>query len=450
MRYIGRYRIQGLLGKGGMATVYKVEMPVTDKVVALKLMTPPSLLVDIMGEEELKHLFISEAVTMTGLHHPNIADVWDVDEHDGKPFFIMEFYCNNLGLFIGETFRVEERSRVLEVEKVFHYGRQVLEGLACLHQAGIIHRDIKPYNILITDQDTVKIADFGMSKLHGDPFPGPGNLKVGSPFYAAPEQEQNPDDVDERADLYSTGVMLYRMLTGELPDHHAAGGNKSITILDEEWHDFLRVAVAKNPAERFQSAGDMLHNLMELEKRWHEKKENVCRFYVPPENETTGDPDERNILRSEAAKIKPSKARNYFGLDNLWRPLARFTNDFETREGGIVVDHTTKLIWQQAGTPYHVTWEQAHHYIDRLNNDSFAGRQNWRLPTVNELTSLLTVKMDIGDYCIDPIFDSSKKWLWSADRRSYVAAWYVSMDMGFVAWQDFSCYNYLRAVCTAK
>ncbi len=98
----------GILGRGGMSTVYKVAMPYTGKIVALKLMTPPELLVDLLGLAELKGLFLAEATTMAQLNHPHIADVWDVDEHRGMPFFIMEYFCNNLGTMIGEDDKAEK------------------------------------------------------------------------------------------------------------------------------------------------------------------------------------------------------------------------------------------------------------------------------------------------------------------------------------------------------
>jgi serine/threonine-protein kinase len=97
-----------------------------------------------------------------------------------------------------------------------------------------------------------------------------------------------------------------------------------------------------------------------------------------------------------------------------------------------------------------MTWHEAHGYVEQLNRAHFAGRTDWKLPTISELMSLLTDVPRAGDLCIEPIFDRRERWLWSSDRRSFVAAWYVSIDLGYVAWQDFSCYYYVRAVCWHK
>ncbi|MGD8960215.1 MAG: serine/threonine-protein kinase, partial [Desulfobacteraceae bacterium] len=205
MRTIGKYRIRGLLGRGGMSRVYRVEIPTIQKVVALKRLEPDPVLVDLMGVEKIRRLFVSEAVTMARLRHPNIVAVWDFDESEGVPYYLMEHYSHNLGEMIGETYIVERPSRAIPVDKALHYLRGLLNGLACLHYAGIVHRDIKPFNILVTEQDTAKICDFGLSKLRGETFAGPKQLKVGSPWYAAPEQEADPNAAGFCADVFAVG-----------------------------------------------------------------------------------------------------------------------------------------------------------------------------------------------------------------------------------------------------
>ena len=218
MKHIGKYRIRGLLGRGRMGKIFKVEHPLIGKIFALKLLDPDPLLVSLMGRDKITAMFRTEAVTIAGLRHPNIVEILDYDESGDKPFFLMEYYVNNLGIMIGESFRTEQASRIIKIEKTIRYMSQTLDALNCMHQAGIIHRDIKPHNLLLTDFDTVKVCDFGLSKLRGEEYGGPSSLKLGSAWYAPPEQEEDPDSVNVSADLYAVGITIYRMLTGVLPE----------------------------------------------------------------------------------------------------------------------------------------------------------------------------------------------------------------------------------------
>lgn len=450
---IGRYEVCGMLGRGGMSRVYKVKVPVIGKIAALKLLSPDPLLAKLMDTGKLRELFISEAVIMAGLRHANIVDVWDFDEADGKLFYVMDYYCNNLGTMIGETYRTEQSSRVIRLDKAIHYTRQILVGLARLHHAGIIHRDIKPFNILVTEQDTVKISDFGLSKLRGESFEGPRNLNVGSPYYAAPEQEKNPDDVDFSADIYPVGVMLYRMLTGELPPDDRTLMKMPSHFnpdLDENWDQLIINALNMDRFQRFSGAMEMMEDLEYLSDLWQRKKEKVCNISVPDhftESGANASETVSRVRRFESVKVCPSHAQNIFGLDDLWRPLQYTGIDLIDHQDGTVTDKTTGLIWQQSGCPYPLTWHEAKKYIDKLNEDRFAGRQSWKFPTINELMSLLTQTPHGEDFCIQPLFDQTQKWLWSCDLRSFMAAWYVSVELGFVAWHDFTGYYYVRGVC---
>jgi serine/threonine-protein kinase len=446
MKRIGKYEISGLLGKGGMGTVYKARVPVIGKIVALKLLSPHPNLLELLGKEEIRRSFVTEAMTMASLRHPHIVAVWDFHDSDDLTFFVMEYYCNNLGLMIGETYRIEGPSRVLSVDKAIHYTRQILVGLSRLHQAEIIHRDIKPYNILITDEDSIKISDFGLSKLRGETFRGPPNLRVGSAYYAAPEQEEDPDQVDAGADIYPVGVMLYRMLTGALPIEPFKRLSQSNPDLDPNWDGFIDKAIAAERDKRFVSVKDMLNSLDELNLAWEEKKEKVCRMpQIVTPTKMRGQKTKKK-LRAQGVRVAPREARKVFEVDQLWRPIEYMANDLQLNSEGIVTDRSTSLVWQQAGSDHPVSWYEAHKYIEQLNQVRFAGHANWRLPTVNELISLVTEVPRAVDLCIEPIFDQDKRWLWSSDRRSFVAAWYVSLDLGYVSWQDFTCYYFVRAV----
>jgi serine/threonine protein kinase len=445
VRKIGKYAIRGLLGRGGMAKVFKVEIPVIGKIVALKLLAPNPHLNRLLGLEAIRHLFVSEAVTMAHLRHPCIASILDFGEHNGQPFYTMEYLFNNLGRMIGESSHTETPSRIIGVDKAIAYCLQTLSGLARLHHEGIIHRDIKPFNLLITDQDTVKICDFGLSKLHGETFSGPPTLKLGSPWYAPAEQESNPDRVDATADLYAVGITCYRMLTGSFPQHTGKPASAINSDLDAPWDRFLQQATAPAAKDRFASARQMSSALQDLAAAWEVKREQTCR--MPPVAKAGFHDANVNRLRRQPVKVSTGKAPETFRTDGLFRPRTYLKNDFVVEARGLILDRATGLRWQQAGSPYPVSWKQAHGLIADINRQGIYRRCHWRLPTVDELMSLLTPPPHGPDFCMEPVFDSMLKWLWSCDRRSFMAAWYVSVDMGYVASEDFSAQFFVKAVC---
>jgi serine/threonine-protein kinase len=455
MKTIGRYIVRGLLGRGGMSRVYRVSLPVIGGSMALKQLWPHPSLVDLMGMDAIREGFMAEAVTMARLRHPNVVAVHDFDEAEGRPFYVMEYFSNNLGELIGETYRTEARSRVLPIEKSLHYGRQILRGLARLHHDGIVHRDIKPYNLLITEEDRVKICDFGLSKLRKEPARAPSNLKVGSPFYAAPEQEAAPEAVGVQADIFSVGVVLYRMLTGRLP-HGDEGESQGPASrwnpdLDGAWNGFLERALAPDPTQRFESCAAMSLELEALKEAWAKKKEGICTLFSPT---ASGGGNAADMVknggppRSFAQKIPPRRAGEAFGIDALMRPLFFHGHRLEGLTPSLVRDCRTGLLWQHGGSAYPLTWTEARDHIEQLNRERFEGRTDWRLPTVPELLSIMSRPPQGTDHCLPPLFDPAQRWLWSADTSSYTAAWYVSMEMGFVARNDFSAPYFAKAVCS--
>lgn len=440
MQKIGRYHIIRKLGKGGMGAIYKAIIPVINKVVAIKLLDPFESMEMVMGPDTLKEIFTAEAMTMAAIKHPAVVDVWDFNEDaQGRPFFVMEYFPRNLGDMIGEDFRLENRSRMIRPDKVLHYGRQILSGLACLHHNAIIHRDVKPQNLLIGDDDQLKICDFGMALTATTSFSGPDTIQVGSPFYAAPEQIRDPDHVDGRADLYSTAVLLYRMLTGLLPGMAQFSLSAINPLYDQNWDIFFTKALHFNPAERFQEADDMQSGLEHLQVHWQEdvrrKKKSVAnrRTSCPPIS-----------LRKKPTNIWGGKARSFMGLNNRSQPLNYLENCLQAKGDSVVCDQATGLCWQQGGSRYPITHRGAQDYIDQLNREAVGGVKNWRLPTVDELLSLLN---DVIYQPLDELFDDSKMRLWSADRHGKRDAWHVDMAMAYAGWQDVFTRNFVKAVC---
>jgi serine/threonine protein kinase len=440
MDHIGRYQIIRKIGRGGMGFVFKAVDPVIEKVVAVKILHPFEALEDLLGLDKLKEIFTFEATIMTSLHHSNVVDVWDFDFDDqGRPYFIMEFFCNNLGKMIGETFDVLKKSRCIMPEKVLDYGRQLLEGLAFIHDNDVVHRDIKPYNIMITDEDKIRICDFGLALAKGISFSGPEMMKIGSPFYTAPEQNRNPAEVDGRADLYATGILLYRMLTGQLPSMQNFSLSMVNPLFDSSWDIFFAKAISLQPESRFQTATEMNEALQGLQLNWQKPSE---QKQIKNQKVSVS---EMKRLRTEPVNVCGKPAKKLFEVDELFQYIGKHNNLSSEKEGEVITDKSTGLKWQQKISQYDLSWPEAKSYINELNKKNYSSHNNWRLPTVDELFSLVSRKTEIRKTMHRA---PRKNWLWSIDSHGKRDAWFVNLEMGYADWQDMQCRNFVKAVCS--
>jgi len=467
MRSIGRYVILGLLGRGGMGAVYKAAMPCTGRVAALKLLRPSEDLAAAADFDALRRGFYREAQLMASIRHPGVAQVLDVDEDaSGCPFFVMEYYCNNLGAQLGESYRVEEPTRRLGVEQSLSVGRQLAGALARLHHEGILHRDVKPYNLMLADRpvdfapegllagqcygDEVKLIDFGLSRLRGEVEAGrPRGAVVGSPYYAAPEQEADPASADERADVFSAGVTLFRCLTGRLPQE-GAPASALRQGLDARFDAFFARCCHEDRAKRPASARALLTELDELAAHWRKLQAAACALPHDASEVEPVAPCVDGALRAEPQRQGLAGARERFGLDELWRPVSCQPDRFQDQGNGTVRDGRTGLLWERGGSPYALTHAGALAYAERLNAEEFAGRTGWRLPTVDELSTLLLPEPDLRQLCLAGAFAQAQRRLWSADRKSFMAAWYADAEHGFVWWQDVTCEFFARCVTSGR
>ena len=213
------YEVQAVLGKGGMGVVYRARDTRLNRPVALKLLSER-----YVANQELKQRFLREARAASAVNHPAIAQVYDVDEVDGKTFIAME-------LVEGKTVRELIEARELDLQGALEISIQVADGLAKAHESGIVHRDIKAENLMITKDGHAKILDFGLAKLldtgPGDSGEDPSEMEtvvnqtvagavMGTVAYMSPEQARGRQ-LDHRSDIFSMGIVLYEMVTGELP-----------------------------------------------------------------------------------------------------------------------------------------------------------------------------------------------------------------------------------------
>jgi eukaryotic-like serine/threonine-protein kinase len=258
----GKYRIVEEVGRGGMGVVYKAEDVVLKRPVALKFLPPH--LADAL---ELKERFLIEARAAAALSHPHICVIYEVGEDEGRPCLAMEYVE-------GETLRDRIRAGALEAADALALASQIAAGLEEAHGKGIVHRDIKSANIMITAKGQAKVMDFGLAKLQGGTSLTKSQTTLGTVVYMSPEQARG-EDVDGRTDIWSLGVVLYEMLTGELPfkgDHdqtviHAIlhrepkPPSKLRPGLPRGLDNVVLRAMAKKPAERYQTMEDLREDL---------------------------------------------------------------------------------------------------------------------------------------------------------------------------------------------
>ena len=188
-----------------MGVVYKAQDVRLERLVALKFLLP-----HLRPDEEEKVRFIREAKAASALDHPNIGTIHEIaDTDDGQMFIVMAYYE-------GETLKQKIERGPLPIKEALDYAVQVAEGLSKAHAAGIVHRDIKPVNVIVTDRGQVKIVDFGLAKVTEQTHLTKTGTTVGTVAYMSPEQARG-ERVDHRTDLWSLGVVLYEMLTGQRP-----------------------------------------------------------------------------------------------------------------------------------------------------------------------------------------------------------------------------------------
>jgi len=260
---ISHYEILEKLGQGGMGVVYKAHDTKLNRTVALKFLTP-----DLTVKPDAVDRFINEAQAASALDHPNICAIHEIGETDDGQMFICMAYC------AGVTVQEKLRDGALPKDAAINIAAQLADGLSAVHAAGIIHRDIKSSNIIITERDEVKIVDFGIAKLAGvSQLTQTGRLP-GTVAYMSPEQVQG-QPVDARSDIWSLGVVLYEMLTGKLPFGGEHEATMIYAIMNEEpatlvearekmaagLHRIVNKALQKEPDRRYQTSQELLADL---------------------------------------------------------------------------------------------------------------------------------------------------------------------------------------------
>ena len=266
-KYIGkmlddRYEILEVIGEGGMAIVYRALDHRLNRDVAVKIMRD-----EMAADEEFRRRFCTESHAVAMLSHPNIVAVYDVSHNDNVEYIVME-------LVDGITLKQYiERKGVVAWKEVVHFTKQISKALAHAHERGIIHRDIKPQNIMLLRDGTIKVGDFGIAALENEVYENNGEA-IGSIHYIAPEQARG-ECPDARSDIYSLGVMMYEMLTGVLPFTGNTLGEIAVQHMNAkpvppheknpeiplELERITLKAMNAELSERYQSANELLSDL---------------------------------------------------------------------------------------------------------------------------------------------------------------------------------------------
>ena len=241
-----------VLGRGGMGIVFKARQKSLDRVVALKVL-PQAVAAGGGDAGRFEERFTREARALARLSHPHIVGVHEFGERDGLYYFVMEYVD-------GVNLRQAMAGEGLSPQQALAIVPQICDALQYAHDQGVVHRDIKPENVLLDREGCVKIADFGLAKLvvrtAGDRTLTRQGLVMGTPHYMAPEQLETPADVDHRADIYSLGVVLYEMLTGELPLGRFAKPSEKVAV-DVRLDEVVLRSLEKERERRYQRAAEV-------------------------------------------------------------------------------------------------------------------------------------------------------------------------------------------------
>lgn len=319
----GRYEIQELIGVGGMAVVYKAYDRIDDRIVSIKILKD-----EYLGNEEFTRRFKNESRAIAVLSHPNIVKVYDVSFGDRLQYIVMEYID---GITLKEY--IEQQKTVTWKEAV-HFTLQILHALQHAHSKGIIHRDIKPQNIMLLSDGTIKVTDFGIARFSNSETRTMTDKAIGSVHYIAPEQACG-SLTDEKADIYSVGVMLYEMLTGTLP--FEAENAVSVAIMQmqseprslkdinpsipEGLEEITLKAMKKDPQQRYANAAEMIDAITKFKQNpeikfqykyflddkptRHVDELDVVEEVIPDEIAAGEDETEREDMAVKSSRVPP-------------------------------------------------------------------------------------------------------------------------------------------------
>jgi hypothetical protein len=303
---IGRYQVRSRLGQGGMGVVYLASDPAINRLVAIKLLR--------INSDEMRARFQREARVIGALQHPNIVTVYDFGDHDGQPYIAMEYVP---GETIGE---VIQRRAPWSSAKKLEMIRQLCDGLEFAHRGGLVHRDVKPTNLIVSPDDVLKILDFGIARMADASVTLTGAV-IGTPSYMSPEQVQ-AKPIDHRSDIFAVGLVLYELVSYR----KAFPGKNQVQILEDVVHrdpppltdmagtvdpgliSIVNRSLQKQPERRYQSLKDLKAELVDVIRRVEASgKDDTVQLGVRPEPPPGATPPERRMGQTGATPSRTSR-----------------------------------------------------------------------------------------------------------------------------------------------
>lgn len=341
-RLDGRYEIQDIIGVGGMAVVYKAYDNIDDRIVAVKVLKD-----EFLANEEFRRRFKNESKAIAVLSHPNIVKVFDVSFGDRLQYIVMEYIE---GITLKEY--IEKRG-VIDWNEALFFIIQILRALQHAHDKGIVHRDVKPQNIMLLENGTIKVADFGIARFSHSETRTVTEKALGSVHYMSPEQAKG-ELTDEKADIYSVGVALYEMLTGKLPFDSDTPVSVALMQINNEpelprtinekipvgFEQITMKAMQKNVRDRYQTAAEMLLDLEEFKRNPNIKFDYQTYFVDKEPTRYIGKIQEKSkpVVTDDDVKIAPPIG----GGRSVVPPPVRIIDASEMNNESVIQDVSTK------------------------------------------------------------------------------------------------------------
>lgn len=494
-RSMGKYKIIDRIGKGGIGIIYQAWDPLEESFKAIKIISR-TLGKDTTDLSALK----KEIKAASKITHENVVRVMGLEEHKGTYFIVMEYISGRtLGQIMGEL-----KNKRFDEFNAIRYMTKVAMGLHQAHKKGVIHLDIKPQNIMISDENEVKVLDFSISYEASKTFvcglTGRKTPKyVGTLPYMAPEQlSEKHGNIDQQTDVWEFGATLHNLLTGVPPFHSEK------EILDPHFHlspigeispeaqALIDKCLTRDRKERYNNFDEILKDLFQLSKILLEKlnqkkgvKPKKKKESPPPSSNTP--PEETQLLentknwkspkpkkkqptskipetphppiipkvnlRSIAVYLEPSditqivKANGFY--ERSINPVKKFTNQFvvlniDYKE--IILDERTNLLWFKEGSLHSPKYLNAYRYVHNLNVKRFAGYDDWRVPTMEEAASLLAPQNPETGLFLEPIFSPHQQTIFAADLDPTEANWIINFITGRIHVSTGNLHHFVRPV----